>query len=74
MQGRVASLNVATAGAVMLFELVGFPLTDIATQNWIMSLRENSEEDIDRHTSAWIADHRGVIDAWLDAARQTADS
>ena len=60
--------------AVMLFEVVGFPLTDIAIQNWIMSQGENSEEDIDSHAAAWIADHRGVIDTWLDAARRAADS
>jgi glycine betaine/proline transport system substrate-binding protein len=60
----------ANPPARRLFELVGFQLTDIAIQNFRMLQGENSEDDIRGHADEWIEKHRGVMDAWLDEARQ----
>lgn len=60
----------ANPSARRLFELVGFQLTDIAIQNFKMLQGENSQDDIRGHADEWIEKHRGVMNAWLDEARQ----
>jgi glycine betaine/proline transport system substrate-binding protein len=56
-----------------LFEEMSIPLEDIAAQNNRMFNGENTEEDIDRHVSEWVASHKDQWDGWLEAARKAAN-
>jgi glycine betaine/proline transport system substrate-binding protein len=60
----------ANPAAERLVSVVGIPLSDIAIQNLKMLLGEDSEADLTRHATEWIADNRTVVDSWLDAARK----
>ena len=35
----------------------------------VLDAGENTEEDVRRHATEWIADHRPLVDDWLTAAR-----
>lgn len=59
--------------AAKLFELVEFPLNDIATQNVLLADGENTDEEIRGHASAWIDANRSLVDGWLEAARAAAE-
>lgn len=58
--------------AAVLLESVGFRLTDIALQNYMMSLGEDTGADVERHAQEWISENRRLVDSWLDAARSAA--
>ena len=55
-----------------LLENVAIPIEDIFVQNARMNDGEDSPEDLERHASEWIADHRDLVDQWLAAAREAA--
>jgi len=57
--------------AARLLEVVNITLFDIASQNVMMANGENSEDDIQQHAADWIADNRGIVEAWLKAARES---
>jgi glycine betaine/proline transport system substrate-binding protein len=62
----------ANPAAAVLLESVGFRLTDVALQNFRMSLGEDTAADVERHAQEWIAENRRLVDSWLDAARLAA--
>ncbi len=66
------SFFAANPAVERLVSVVGIPLSDIAVQNFKMLLGEDSEADVRRHATEWIADNRAAVDSWLDAARQAA--
>lgn len=49
-----------------LFENGEIPIADVYAQNAAMNAGDN---DITVQAAAWIADNRGLVDSWLDAAR-----
>jgi glycine betaine/proline transport system substrate-binding protein len=55
-----------------LFEIMSIPLEDIARQNNRMFAGENTEEDVERHVSEWIALNKATWDQWLAEARAAA--
>jgi glycine betaine/proline transport system substrate-binding protein len=55
--------------ACKLFEIMSVPLKDIARQNNRMFAGENTEEDIERHVTEWIALNKDKWDQWLTEAR-----
>ncbi len=55
--------------ATALFEVVELTIDDIAAENVRYDAGENTEEDVRRHATEWIADHRPLVDDWLAAAR-----
>ncbi|RYF59429.1 MAG: proline/glycine betaine ABC transporter substrate-binding protein ProX [Comamonadaceae bacterium] len=59
--------------AAKLFEVMVLPTHDISAQNRLMHDGENRQQDIERHTDAWIKAHQKTFDGWLDAARTAAD-
>jgi glycine betaine/proline transport system substrate-binding protein len=58
------------AGA--LGEVSSVPLTQVAIQNFRVTLGEDSEADLRRHGAEWIAENQVVVDSWLDYARGAA--
>jgi len=58
--------------AAKMFEVMSIPFADIAAQNAKMYEGENTEKDIDRHVSEWIALNKDQWDAWLEEARKAA--
>ena len=53
-----------------LLEEVEIPLADIEEQNLRMSLEEDySNAQIQQDAADWIADHRDLVDGWLETAR-----
>lgn len=59
--------------AKKLFEVMSIPLEDIAVQNNRMFGGENTEKDIERHVTEWIALHEDTYNQWLEAARAAAE-
>ena len=58
----------ANPAAKKLFELVKLDVTDVALQNVKYDGGEDTEEDVKRHASEWIEDHREEVDQWLQEA------
>lgn len=58
--------------AARLFEIMVLPVHDISAQNRLMRDGENRQQDIERHTDAWIQAHRKTFDGWIAQARQAA--
>jgi len=58
--------------AKRLFEVMSIPLEDIALQNNRMFGGENTEKDIERHVSEWIALNKDKWEDWLEEARKAA--
>lgn len=56
----------------LLFQFVGFQLTDIVLQNYQMRQGEDSDADIERHATEWIERERRTVDAWLREVRAAA--
>jgi len=54
--------------AAKLFELMKLPVGDINAQNQRMKNGENSQQDIARHTDAWIKGHQKTFDNWTAQA------
>jgi glycine betaine/proline transport system substrate-binding protein len=68
---RVSANNeflAANPAAEKLFELVKMDVTDVALQNVKYDGGEDTEEDVQRHASEWIADHQAEVDDWLQQA------
>lgn len=62
----------ANPAAEKLFELVKLNVTDVALQNVKYDGGENTEEDVARHASEWIADNQDDVDSWLAEAAEAA--
>jgi glycine betaine/proline transport system substrate-binding protein len=58
--------------AARLFKVMSIPLEDISRQNNRMYAGENTEEDIERHVTEWVALHQDTWNGWLDEARKAA--
>ncbi|NGP18775.1 glycine betaine/L-proline ABC transporter substrate-binding protein ProX [Devosia aurantiaca] len=52
-----------------LLESAEIPIADVYAQNAAMNA---GDSDIEAQASAWIADNRDAVDAWLEAARQAS--
>lgn len=51
--------------AAKLFEVIQLPVGDINAQNYMMSLGQNKQSDIERHVNGWIKAHQKTFDAWI---------
>jgi glycine betaine/proline transport system substrate-binding protein len=58
--------------AKRLFEVMSIPLEDIAKQNNRMFAGENSQKEIERHVTEWIALNKKTWENWLKEARAAA--
>jgi glycine betaine/proline transport system substrate-binding protein len=58
--------------AKRMFEVMSVPLADIARQNNRMFAGENTEKDVERHVTEWIAVNKDTWEGWLAEARKTA--
>lgn len=58
--------------AEKFLSLIEVPLKDIADQNVKMYEGEDTQEDIERHATEWIKDHKQQWEKWLDKARKAA--
>jgi glycine betaine/proline transport system substrate-binding protein len=58
--------------AAKLFETMSLPIHDISLQNRLMRDGENRQQDIERHTDAWIKAHQKTFDGWIAQARAAA--
>ncbi|WP_225783266.1 glycine betaine/L-proline ABC transporter substrate-binding protein ProX [Xenophilus sp. Marseille-Q4582] len=58
--------------AAKLFEIMVLPVHDISAQNRLMRDGENRQQDIERHTDAWIKAHQKTFDGWIATALQAA--
>lgn len=74
-QRIIANLEFAEAhpDAAKLFEIMKLSSNDISAQNLLMQQGEDSEEDIERHTDAWIKAHQDTWQDWLEQARAAAE-
>jgi glycine betaine/proline transport system substrate-binding protein len=59
--------------AKRLFEVISVPLEDISRQNNRMYAGENTQEDIERHVTEWIALNQQTWNGWLEEARAVAN-
>ena len=55
-----------------LFEVMSLPISDISTQNRRMHEGENKQQDVERHTDAWIKGHQKTFDGWIAQAMAAA--
>jgi glycine betaine/proline transport system substrate-binding protein len=51
--------------AAKLFAIMSLPIDDINAQNQRMQAGENSQQDMERHTDAWIKGHQKTFDSWI---------
>jgi glycine betaine/proline transport system substrate-binding protein len=58
--------------AARLFEIMELPIADISSQNRRMNDGENRQQDVERHTDAWIKAHQKTFDSWIVQARAAA--
>ena len=58
--------------AAKLFEVMAVPIGDISQQNRLMRDGQNRQEDIARHTDAWIKGHQKTFDSWIDQSLAAA--
>lgn len=58
--------------AARLFEVMELPIADISAQNRRMHDGENRQQDIARHTDAWIKAHKKTFDGWIAQALAAA--
>lgn len=56
-----------------MFSLMSVPLNDIASQNNRMFQGEDDQEDIERHATEWIQKNQSKYNAWLEAAKASAN-
>ena len=59
--------------AAKLFEVMVLPTNDISAQNRQMHDGENRQQDIERHTDAWIKAHQKTFDGWIAQALAAAN-
>lgn len=55
-----------------LFEAVSLPLLDVSAMTVRVAEGENSDDEVRAMAQEWIAEHRDVVDGWLDEARDAA--
>ena len=55
-----------------LFEVMALPVSDINAQNARMRAGESTQQDIERHTDAWIRSHQKLFDSWIAQSRVAA--
>lgn len=58
--------------AAKLFEVMQLPVGDINAQNQRMKNGENSQQQIEGHTDAWIKGHQKTFDSWIEQALAAA--
>ena len=58
--------------AAKLFEVMSLPIGDISQQNRLMHDGQNRQEDVKRHTDAWIKGHQKTFDGWIKQALAAA--
>lgn len=58
--------------AAKLFEIMVLPTSDISAQNRLMHDGESRQQDIERHTDAWIKAHQKTFDGWVSQAAAAA--
>ena len=58
--------------AAKLFEIMSLPINDISQQNRLMHEGQNRQQDVERHTDAWIKAHQKTFDGWIATALQAA--
>ncbi len=58
--------------AKRLFEVMSIPLADLSKQNERLFEGENTEKDVERHVTEWIAANQETWDGWLAEARKAA--
>jgi glycine betaine/proline transport system substrate-binding protein len=51
--------------AAKLFEIMSLPINDISLQNRLMQEGQNRQQDVERHTDAWIKGHQKTFDSWI---------
>jgi glycine betaine/proline transport system substrate-binding protein len=51
---------------------MSIPLDDIARQNNRMFAGENTERDVERHVTEWIAVNKDTWEGWMAEARKAA--
>ena len=54
--------------AAKLFEIMTLPVSDINAQNERMKNGENTQQDVARHTDAWIRGHQPLFNGWIAQA------
>jgi glycine betaine/proline transport system substrate-binding protein len=59
--------------AAKLFEIMQLPVGDINAQNERMKNGENSQQQIEEHTDAWIKGHQQTFDSWIAQALAAAN-
>lgn len=59
--------------AAKLFEIMELPIADISAQNRRMNDGENRQQDVERHTDAWIKAHQKTFDGWIAKALAAAN-
>lgn len=62
----------ANPAAKKLFEIMSIPMDDISSQNDKMYKGEDDQEDIERHATQWIKNHKEQWMEWQKKARQAA--
>ena len=55
-----------------LFEVMALPIADVNAQNQLMNSGQGSQQDIARHTDAWIKGHKKTFDSWVAQALAVA--
>ncbi|MDO8717394.1 MAG: glycine betaine/L-proline ABC transporter substrate-binding protein ProX [Polaromonas sp.] len=58
--------------AAKLFEVMSLPVGDINAQNQRMKNGENTQQQIEVHTDAWIKGHQKTFDGWIGQALAVA--
>lgn len=59
----------ANPSAKKFFELVQVPIEDINAENLLINEGENSDADIKRHATDWVAAHQAEWDQWIAEAK-----
>jgi glycine betaine/proline transport system substrate-binding protein len=60
--------------AAKLFEIMQLPVGDLNAQNQRMKNGENSQQQIEEHTDAWISGHQQTFDSWIAQALAAANN
>jgi glycine betaine/proline transport system substrate-binding protein len=58
--------------AAKLFEIMSLPINDVSRQNQLMHDGQNRQQDVERHTDAWIKAHQKTFDGWVAQALAAA--
>jgi len=51
-----------------LFDVMALPIADVNAQNQLMNNGQGSQQDVVRHTDAWIKGHQATFDSWIAQA------